>query len=120
MLIRKLKHCREIIAGDKTRLRELLHPDRDYEFSGRYSLAQASLSAGERSQPHRLKSSEVYYIFQGKGRMHVGEESAEVSIGDAFEIPPNALQWIENSGDDDLRFICIVDPAWAAEDEELF
>ena len=51
--------------------------------------------------------------------MHVGEESAEVSIGDAFEIPPNAVQWIENSGDDDLRFICIVDPAWAAEDEEL-
>lgn len=119
MQIRRFKDCREIIAGDKTRLRELLHPDREYKFSGRYSLAQASLSAGERSQPHKLSSSEVYYILQGTGRMHIDEEATEVSVGDVFEIPPNSIQWIENSGESDLEFICIVDPAWEAGDEEV-
>ena len=119
VLIRKLSHCREIIAGDGTRLRELLHPDREYPFSGRFSLAHARLSAGDSSRKHRLKSSEVYYVVEGRGRMHIDDESAEISAGDAVEIPPGSVQWIENVGEADLVFLCLVDPAWREEDEEV-
>lgn len=119
MLIRKLSQCAEIVAGDGTRLRELLHPDRDYPFSGRYSLAHARLSAGVSSEPHRLKSSEVYYILDGRGEMHIDDDRAEVSAGDVVEIPPGGVQWIRNAGTGELVFLCLVDPAWREEDEEV-
>jgi mannose-6-phosphate isomerase-like protein (cupin superfamily) len=34
-------------------------------------------------------------------------------------IPPKAKQCITNFGKTDLTFICIVDPAWRKEDEEV-
>jgi mannose-6-phosphate isomerase-like protein (cupin superfamily) len=119
MNIRQLSNCGEIIAGDGTRLRELLHPDRDYLFSGRYSLAHATIATGGKSKKHRLAGDEVYFILTGTGRMHVDNEIAEVSPGDAVNIPPGATQWIENIGDGDLVFLCMVDPAWQAGHEEI-
>ena len=119
MLIRRLRESSEHVAGDKTRLRELLHPERVCPFNGRYSLAHASLDPGESSLPHRLKTDEVYYILKGSGEIHIDNESAIVETGDVVEIPPNAEQWIKNIGSGVLEFLCIVDPAWRAEDEEL-
>jgi mannose-6-phosphate isomerase-like protein (cupin superfamily) len=119
MLIRKLSECPEIAAGDHTRLKELLHPGREYEFTARYSLAYARVAVGARSVPHRLKSDEVYYIVSGHGVMHVGDEAASVEAGDAVDIPPDSIQWIENTGSEELTFLCIVDPAWQAGDEEI-
>ncbi|MCP4684827.1 MAG: cupin domain-containing protein [bacterium] len=119
MLIRKLKDCLEITAGDSTRLRELLHPSRDYPFSGRYSLAHAIVEPGKASVRHRLKTDEVYYILEGTGEMHVDDETESVSAGDAVEIPPGAEQWIRNTGTGDLAFLCIVDPAWREADEDV-
>ena len=118
MLIKRLKDCREITAGDRTRLRELLHPGRDAA-AIRYSLACAWLAAGKRSQAHALATAEVYYLIRGSGVMHVGDESADVSAGDAVYIPAGATQWLENTGRDEIEFICIVDPAWRPEDEEI-
>jgi mannose-6-phosphate isomerase-like protein (cupin superfamily) len=51
--------------------------------------------------------------------MRVGDERAEVEPGQAVYIPPGQVQSIENIGQDDLAFLCIVDPAWRAEDEDL-
>jgi mannose-6-phosphate isomerase-like protein (cupin superfamily) len=119
MLIRKLRECPEIAAGDQTRLRELLHPDGAYGFAGRYSLAHAVVRPNAQSVRHRLRTDEVYYILSGRGEMHVDDESASVEPGDAVEIPPESVQWIRNIGDTDLVFLCIVDPAWCDEDEEV-
>jgi mannose-6-phosphate isomerase-like protein (cupin superfamily) len=117
MLIKRLKDRAEITAGDRTRLRELLHPDRD-PAEIRYSLAMATLAPGARSRAHKLKTSEVYYLVRGTGLMHIGEESAEVTAGDAVYIPPGSVQWLENTGKEEIEFLCIVDPAWRPEDEE--
>jgi mannose-6-phosphate isomerase-like protein (cupin superfamily) len=119
MFVRKLSLCPEIIAGDGTRLRELFHPAREYPFSGRFSLAHATLSAGDSSRKHRLKSSEVYFVIEGRGEMHIDDQSAEISAGDAVEIPPGSVQWIVNTDRADLVFLCLVDPAWCEEDEEV-
>ena len=51
--------------------------------------------------------------------MHIGDESAEVSVASAVYIPPRSVQFIENTGDGDLVFLCIVDPAWRASDEQV-
>ena len=119
MLVCKLKDCPEIVAADSTRLRELLHPDRDYKFYGRYSLASAILPVGATSLKHRLKTDEVYYIISGRGILHINDKSAFVESGDAVDIPPGSIQWIENTGEEELIFLCIVDPAWQPEDEEI-
>jgi mannose-6-phosphate isomerase-like protein (cupin superfamily) len=119
MIIRNFKECPEITAGDGSALRELLHPDKG-SFSLGYSLARAIVKARGKTKPHRLKSSEVYYILEGRGLMHIGEEIAEITAGQAVYIPPFHIQFIENTGETDLAFLCIVDPAWRPEDEEVF
>jgi mannose-6-phosphate isomerase-like protein (cupin superfamily) len=119
MRIRKLIDCPEFIAGDNTRLRELVHPDRDYPFNGRYSLAHATVAPGETTFRHRLATDEVYYILSGAGRIHISGKSADVTAGDVIEIPPGAIQSITNTGQADLVFLCVVDPAWRAGDEEV-
>ncbi len=119
MLIRRLNDCARITAGDHTLLRELLHPDREYRFSGRYSLAHAVLPVGQRSTRHTLATDEVYYILSGEAEMHVDDEAACLAVGDTVEIPPGSTQWIANIGDCPLEFLCIVDPAWRKEDEAM-
>jgi mannose-6-phosphate isomerase-like protein (cupin superfamily) len=119
MLIQKLLDCPEFIAGDSTILRELLHPDKQ-AISLRYSLAHAILPIGETSQPHSLRTSEVYYILSGRGEMHIDDEVREIESGDAVYIPPDAKQFLKNIGDEPIVFICIVDPAWRKEDETIY
>ncbi len=118
MLIKDLKNCKEFTAGDSTLLRELLHPQKE-QLMLRYSLAHAIVKPGLTSQPHRLKTSEVYYILEGEGLMTIDNEKEKVLPGQAIYIPPNAKQFIQNTGKSDLKFICIVDPAWRIEDEEI-
>lgn len=119
MFIKNLQDCEEFIAGDDSLLRELLHPDKaDLAIS--YSLAHAVVKPGQTSKPHKLKTSEVYYILEGEGIMHINGESKRVKPGQAIYIPPNSKQYIRNSGRTELKFLCIVDPAWRHEDEEVF
>ena len=119
MIIKDLVDCKEFIAGDNTILRELLHPDKD-GFDIRYSLAHATLKPGLTSLLHQLRTSEVYYILEGEGIMQIDDEKKPVSAQQCVYIPPHAKQCIFNSGNIDLKFICIVDPAWRLEDEEVF
>lgn len=118
MFIKNLKSCKEIIARDNTILRELLHPYKE-DLKINYSLAHAVVKLGESSLPHKLKTSEVYYIIEGEGIMYIDDEKAEVSAGYAIYIPPDSKQYIKNTGSSDLKFLCIVDPAWKIEDEEV-
>ncbi len=119
LYIKDLKNCEEFVAGDNSRLRELLHPDK-VDLAIRYSLAHAVVKPGQVSKPHRLKTSEVYYILEGEAIMHIDDGSARVHPGQAIYIPPNSRQYIHNTGKSDLIFLCIVDPAWRSEDEEVF
>jgi len=118
MLVRKLEDCREFVSGDEALLREILHPDGS-DLSIGYSLAHAVVEPGKITRPHRLQTSEVYYILAGNGVMYVDDDHAPVVPGTSVYIPPGAKQNIENTGDTDLVFLCIVDPAWKAADEEI-
>ncbi len=109
----------DITAADQTPIKELLSPLKD-GVSTHYSVALARMPKGARNLPHRLKtSSELFIITEGQGIMHVGDEAADVSAGVLVYVPPGALQWMENTGDSDLVFYCIVDPPWKAEDESV-
>ena len=118
MFARSLDDCAEFVAGDGCLLRELLHPGKA-KVQIRYSLAHARVPPGEVTKPHRLATSEVYYIVAGQGTMCVDDESRPVRSGCTIYIPPGAVQFIENTGPDDLVFLCIVDPAWRPKDEDI-
>lgn len=119
MIIKDLANCRCFQAADDTYLCELLHPDRE-GLDHYYSIAHAVLPPEATSRSHRLKtSSEVYFILEGQGEMHIDCEKAEVRAGQAILIPPGSWQHIRNTGGLDLKFICIVSPFWRAEDEEV-
>ena len=118
MLVQKLREMEEFTAGDGTKLRELLHPDKQ-AIDLRYSLAQAVVAVGETSKLHSLSTSEVYYLLSGTGEMYIDGETQIVEPGDAVYIPPHAKQFIRNCGDRPLVFICIVDPAWRKENETV-
>jgi mannose-6-phosphate isomerase-like protein (cupin superfamily) len=118
MFLKRLENCREFTAGDGSILRELLHPEKAGLQIG-YSLAYAKVGVGQETFAHRLKSSEVYYITSGEGLMHIDGEGFEVGAESAIYIPPGAKQYIKNTGDCDLEFLCIVEPAWREEDEEV-
>ena len=117
MLIKSLESSTEIIANDGCRLREVLHPDRD-PVDLPYSLAFARVDSGQSTYPHLLKAqTEVYTILEGRGRMHIGDETRDVQAGDSVVIPPTSSQWIENTGEGVLRFTALVSPPWRAEDD---
>jgi mannose-6-phosphate isomerase-like protein (cupin superfamily) len=118
MIIKDLQSCHEVVAGDHSLLREIFNPRKE-KLPLRYSLAYAIIKPGQITYKHRLKSSEVYYILEGEGEMHIDDETARVNPGQAVYIPPDSVQFIDNIGKVDLIFLCIVDPAWQAGDEQI-
>lgn len=118
MFIKKFNSCQEIIAGDNCILRELLSNLAD-KVDSRYSLAWAKVPVGQKTWKHAMKTTEAYFILRGEGVICIGEEKEKVVQYDTIYIPPNAVQCIENIGNEELEFLCIVDPAWREEDEVL-
>jgi mannose-6-phosphate isomerase-like protein (cupin superfamily) len=108
------------LAGDRSLLVELLHPERRNLPGVGFSLAHARVPRGEVTDSHRLRTSlEVYYLLKGRGILEVDGERAELLPGDAALIPPGGRQRIESLGEEDLEFLCIVSPPWSAEDEAV-
>ncbi len=117
MFFKSLEECPAFVAGDLTQIREVLHPKNE-EVDVNYSLAHASLAPGTSSVPHILQeSSELYFILEGKGRAFIGDKSLDMKVNDLVLIPKGAEQYIENTGTETLKFLCIVSPPWSKEQE---
>ncbi len=119
MFVQDRRDSREIVSLDGTALRELLNPVPTPGLPIRFSLAEARVRPGAATLAHRLKSTEVYYLLGGEGEMRIDAERRVVRAGQAIVIPPGSVQSIRNTGTEELVFLCLVDPAWRAEDEEL-
>lgn len=121
MLIRDIKTADYFLTTDKTIICELLHPHREEEeVKMNCSIACATLSPGDVSHPHRLKTAgEVYFILEGKGIMHIDNEQAVLEPGQAVYIPPGSMQYIKNVSNNELKFLCVVSPPWSEEDDEV-
>jgi mannose-6-phosphate isomerase-like protein (cupin superfamily) len=111
VFVKNINDCEEFIANDGCRIKEWLHPEND-AIDLAYSVAMATIDIGEQSYEHRLEQTEVYILFSGEGVMHIDEEQKNVIAGEAVLIPAGAVQWIENTGDEELCFIAIVNPPW--------
>jgi len=118
MFIKHLQDCSEFIAGDQSHLREIFNPNKN-KLNLHYSLAWAMVRPREKTLPHKLNFSEVYYIIKGVGKIHIDNEEKSISANDTVYIPPQAVQYLENIGEENLEFLCIVDPAWEPKVEQI-
>ena len=56
---------------------------------------------------HEHPSDEVYFVINGKGYCHVGDERFAVKPGDAIEIPPNVMHTMECEEGETFLWIAI-------------
>ena len=116
MKVKKLNDIDVFEGNEGTKIRQIFHPHNT--LSGiRYSLSHSSVMPGKRSKLHQMKTSEIYYVLEGNGKLHIDDDAIEVSKDQAIYIPPFSKQFIENIGNEELKILCIVDPAWRQEDE---
>ena len=84
------------------------------------SMAEATLAPGQKTARHfHPRAEEIYFILSGSGAMTIGERTRAVQSGDAIAIPADAPHCIENSGAQELRFLCCCAPAYSHEDTVL-
>ena len=107
-----------IEGGEGAKIKQYFHPHNTLNGIN-YSIAQFSLEVGKKTKLHKIKSSEIYYILQGKAELKINNGRFELGENDSAYVPPNSKQFIKNIGTQNLRFLCIVEPAWKPEDDEL-
>ncbi len=98
-----------------------LHPamvDRDLGVN--YSIAHVIVKPGGSIEPHLMKNPETHYVLAGEGMLYIEDVPFELSEGQLILIPANAKQHTENTGEVDLEFFAIDQPAWSEENEEIF
>ena len=118
MSLRKNSEIGFIEGNEGTKIKQYFHPHNTLNGIN-YSLAQFTLESGKKSKLHKMKSSEIYYILEGSGKLTINGESYLLQKDDSAYVPRNAEQFIENSGNKILKFLCIVEPAWKSDDEVL-
>jgi len=118
MSLRRDSEIDFIDGNEGTKIKQYFHPHNTLNGIN-YSLAQFTLEPGKKSKLHKIRSSEIYYVLEGEGKLTVDEESYLLQKDDSVYVSPNAKQFIENSGNKILKFLCIVEPAWKASDEML-
>ncbi len=118
MSLRKSSEIESIQGNEGTSIKQFFHPHNTLKGID-YSLAQFTLEPGKKSKLHKIKSSEIYYILDGKANLRINDKIMKLEKDDSAYVPPNSKQNIENIGDENLRFLCIVEPAWKEKDEKI-
>jgi quercetin dioxygenase-like cupin family protein len=88
---------------------------REFHHTGAQSLAEASVSAGARTQRHQHRvTEEIYVVLEGEAELEVDGERRGVGPGDAILIPAGA--WHEITAKSELRFLCCCVPPYTDDD----
>jgi len=118
MSLRKNSEIISIQGDEGTKIKQYFHPHNTLNGIN-YSIAQFTLEPGKKSKLHKMRSSEIYYILEGNGILRTDEDIHHMEKDDSVFVPPNSKQFIENTGSINLRFLCIVEPAWKTVDETV-
>ena len=116
MIIRNRKHASAIKTAHGSELRPLI--DRTTSGITRCSLAEEILPPGCAVTPHHHREiEEIYYVVSGSGLMTVGDETREVTAGDAVYVPPGHRHTLRNTGSEAIKLILVCGPAFFYEDQ---
>jgi mannose-6-phosphate isomerase-like protein (cupin superfamily) len=59
---------------------------------------------------HNQTQEEVYFIYQGKGEICVGEERRDIVAGQAVYLPPGVFHQLTNTGDEPMHMMYVYCP----------
>ena len=96
--LKEIQKIKSFSGYEGTQIRQIFTPDNTNNVI-RYSIAHCTINPGKTSKPHIMKTSEVYYILEGKGIIHVNEEQKQVAKNDSIFVEPNSRQYLENIGE---------------------
>lgn len=84
------------------------------------SLAEATVPAGGETEEHHHGVTEEIYLFtSGSGRMRLGDDESDVTVGDTVVIPPGVRHKLWNTGSEPLKLLCCCSPAYSHDDTFL-
>jgi len=112
----KVNEIKPMKGSEGSLIRQIFHPHNTLN-GIRCSIAHFTLAETKQSKIHKMKTAEVYYILDGEGILHIDDEEIAIKKDVAAYVPPMSKQYIENTGKTELKFLCIVDPAWREIDE---
>ena len=99
----------------------LLHTDtEDGTADTELTVTWVDVEPGESQVVHSHEPEQVYVIVAGEGRMRVGDDEREVTVGDAVHIPSNTDHGIKNTGEETLEYVSAATPAIPHERVEEF
>jgi len=114
-----IKDTKAYKTKDLSEIREILHPDNNHNVKNQ-SLAQATISANQKTAEHfHKKTEEIYFILSGNGVMYLDDQSFRVTEGDSILISAGQRHCIENTESTDLKILCCCSPAYQHEDTYL-
>jgi mannose-6-phosphate isomerase-like protein (cupin superfamily) len=82
------------------------------------SIQISEVPVGSAQPIHQHAPEQCYYIIRGEGLMIVGDETRQVTSGDAVYIPSNYAHGIRNIGDDVLEYLTANSPAFGRKHED--
>ena len=102
----------EVWMVERCYITELINDEAWPEFS----IARTRVEPGVTTQLHTLSVHEVYVIESGTGLMAVGDDAPfPVGPGEIVTIAQHVSQRIENTGTNDLVFLCLCTPKFSQE-----
>lgn len=106
------------VTKDGSEIRELMHPA--HHGNRNQSLAEATVLPGICTHLHcHHQTEELYHVTAGQGRMTLGPDHFDVTVGDTVLIPPGTPHCIEATGTIPLRILCCCSPAYTHDDTAL-
>ena len=116
MIVVNREHANVINTPHGSGIRPLI--DRTTSAITQCSLAEEILPPGCAVTPHHHREiEEIYYLVSGRGLMTVGDETREVSAGDAIYVPRDHRHSLSNTGSEPIRLILVCGPAFFYEDQ---
>ena len=118
MRIENLRRVEAFTTKDGSEIRELAGVPTGN--SQNQSLAEATVPPGGETEEHYHRASEEIYLFtHGSGKLRLGDDESEVTVGDTVVISPGTPHKLWNTGDEPLRLLCCCSPPYSHEDTYL-
>ena len=109
MIVQQLENQSPFTTKDGSTIRSIL--DRTNAPVEKQSLAEATMTAGQKTDRHHHKlCEEFYFLLEGTALMEIDGETREVGPGDAILIPAGSRHQI--AAKSSLRFLCCCAPPY--------
>ena len=106
------------VTKDGSMIRELMHPGQHAPST--MSFAEASIEPGGTTLSHFHRTSEeIYHVIHGMGTMRLGETEFDIRVGDTIMIAPGTPHNVTNTGNAQLKILCVCHPPYADVDTQL-